>query len=217
MPAARDLVRVYFVETDEQFLGTCGKHFCNLDDITVVGQSHSAVHVVRDISLFRPTVIVANSTLVSSFEHDIIRALRAHGGSGQLLLRGLTQDDHGLLELLNAGVCGILSRSNTSAHDLEHAIRLVTRGGIYLQADAIGRLLRALSQRLPVESEKIPDTISVREREILLMLGKGYPAREIADLLSISYQTVRTHQRNIYKKLGVHSITQALSVFDNVR
>jgi DNA-binding CsgD family transcriptional regulator len=55
--------------------------------------------------------------------------------------------------------------------------------------------------------------VSRREIEILEILGRGYGPKAVARQLSISYETVRSHQKNIYRKLGVNSLVQALVVF----
>lgn len=52
--------------------------------------------------------------------------------------------------------------------------------------------------------------LSRREEEILNLLAKGYRYKEIADALSISFETVRSHLKNIYDKLHVHSRTEAV-------
>jgi DNA-binding NarL/FixJ family response regulator len=55
------------------------------------------------------------------------------------------------------------------------------------------------------------EILTRREREMLDLLSKGYRYKEIADLLSISFETVRTHIHNIYEKLHVQSRTEALN------
>lgn len=52
--------------------------------------------------------------------------------------------------------------------------------------------------------------ISRRELEVLDLFGRGHGAKGVARQLEISYETVRTHQKNIYRKLGVNSLVQAL-------
>jgi DNA-binding NarL/FixJ family response regulator len=54
------------------------------------------------------------------------------------------------------------------------------------------------------------DKLTAREEEILGYLAKGYVTKEIADKLSVSYDTVRYHLKHIYDKLHVHSRTEAV-------
>ncbi len=55
--------------------------------------------------------------------------------------------------------------------------------------------------------------MSQREIEILNTFQRGYSGKRVAQQLAISYETVRTHQKNIYRKLGVNSLIQALLVY----
>ena len=52
--------------------------------------------------------------------------------------------------------------------------------------------------------------LTEREEQVLASLAKGHLYKEIADLLEISFETVRTHVRSIYEKLHVHSRTEAV-------
>lgn len=56
--------------------------------------------------------------------------------------------------------------------------------------------------------------LTKREIEVLRLLSRGVCAKKVASALSISYQTVRTHQKNIYKKLSVNSLLEAVKVFN---
>jgi DNA-binding NarL/FixJ family response regulator len=59
----------------------------------------------------------------------------------------------------------------------------------------------------------LTDSLSARELEVLTHLAKGYRYKEIADALSISALTVRSHLQKIYEKLQVHSRTEAVVKF----
>ena len=67
--------------------------------------------------------------------------------------------------------------------------------------------LRSASVPPPAESAQ---TLSPREAEVLDHLVKGYPYKEIAGSLGISYETVHTHIRRVYEKLEVHSRSEAM-------
>ena len=73
------------------------------------------------------------------------------------------------------------------------------------------KVIQSFHQTGPNESPT--ETLSPREREILDLLSKGYMNKEIADALSIAFQTVHTHVRNIYEKLHVRSRTQAVAKY----
>lgn len=57
------------------------------------------------------------------------------------------------------------------------------------------------------------ELLSTRERQVLEQLAQGYNAKKVAEMLRISYATVRCHQKNIYKKLHVNSLLEAVTLF----
>jgi DNA-binding NarL/FixJ family response regulator len=67
-----------------------------------------------------------------------------------------------------------------------------------------------LSQ-IPEATRRAPEVanLTTREEQVLAHLARGHAYKEIADLMGISFETVRTHVRTIYEKLHVHSRTEA--------
>jgi DNA-binding NarL/FixJ family response regulator len=65
-------------------------------------------------------------------------------------------------------------------------------------------------QSPPNDDAQSKVSLTPREQEILLRLSKGYPDKQIADGLNISAWTVHNHMKNIFKKLGVHTRTEAV-------
>jgi DNA-binding NarL/FixJ family response regulator len=67
-------------------------------------------------------------------------------------------------------------------------------------------------QQAPAEVRRAPEikNLTDREEQVLASLAKGFSYKEIADVLSISFETVRTHVRSVYEKLHVHSRTEAV-------
>jgi len=102
---------------------------------------------------------------------------------------------------------------NTST-SIVNAIIDASNGGAPVPNHLLRKAIEKLYRRR--QSPRRPaQLLSQREREILLLFSKGHSCREIADKFSISYHTVRTHQKNLYKKLNVNSITEAIAKLRN--
>lgn len=117
------------------------------------------------------------------------------------------EDADAIFRSLSAGACGYLLKHTPPAKLLE-AIQDVYRGGSPMS----GEIARKVVQSFQHTVEK-PDTstnLTKREEEILGLLSQGYFYKEIANSLSISVETVRTHIRNIYEKLQVRTRTEAI-------
>jgi DNA-binding NarL/FixJ family response regulator len=116
-------------------------------------------------------------------------------------------DDH-LYQAICAGAAGYLVKG-ASPEQVVAAVCELYAGGSPMSPGIARRVLRALAERrAPApEIERLTD----REREVLEQLAQGYRYKEIADRLSVSLDTVRTHVRNLYDKLHVSSRTDALN------
>lgn len=106
-----------------------------------------------------------------------------------------------VLSSLRAGARGYVLKSST-ADTLARAIRIVARGGLYLDSEVASTV---------EEGENMsPEPISAREREVLLLAAKGLSGKEIAAQLFISERTVQTHLASIYDKLGARNKTESM-------
>jgi DNA-binding NarL/FixJ family response regulator len=116
-------------------------------------------------------------------------------------------DPEKIFNSLRAGACGYLLKRTPPA-ELLTAIGELHRGGSPMSTQIARRVVASLHQKqAPVKETALTE----RESEILERLAKGYSNKEIASLLSLSLDTVRTHLRHIYEKLHVHSRTEALA------
>lgn len=102
-----------------------------------------------------------------------------------------------VFSFLRFGIRGITSIEE-GAVGFNEIINTVLNGGIYLDNEAFRNLFRFLQATLST------DSLSARESEVLSKILNGATYKEIGIVLDISYETVRTHAKNIFKKLNVH-------------
>lgn len=101
---------------------------------------------------------------------------------------------------LRAGARGYILKT-VKADELSRAIRIVARGGLYLD----GEVARSIE-----DGDGAFEALSAREREVLLYAARGLSSKEIASDLIISERTVQTHLASIYDKLGARNKTEAM-------
>jgi DNA-binding NarL/FixJ family response regulator len=128
----------------------------------------------------------------------------------QILILTVSADSDTIFRALEAGADGYLLK-RSSPEQLESAVREVLKGGVPMTGE-IARRVIASFRRQPSRRSDLTQ-LTPREEEILTLLSKGFPSKEIAEKLAVSYETVRDHLKHIYTKLHVHSRLEAVARF----
>lgn len=199
-------IRVLVV--DDHFVvrkGVCAL-LANAFDILVVGEAEDGRQAVEEAERCVPQVILMDLRLpkVDGVEATR-RILAAQPKIGILMLTG-TDADAEVLNAIKAGALGYLAKSSQREEFLE-AIRQVARGEVWLPP----RLTRQLMNHFkPHPAPEAVESLTGRESEVLALLARGRSNRRIAEELSISEVTVRTHVSHILDKLGVSNRVEAV-------
>lgn len=126
----------------------------------------------------------------------------------QLLLLGNIPSHEEIINLINAGARGYFDL-NDPASQLAEAIRVVNKGEIWLPRDKMSSIMdRIISVVGRDMKEKTLDQLTPTEFQVLRLIGQGKSNEEIAQILFISKNTVRSHIKSIYSKLNTHSRLQ---------
>ncbi|MBC7364984.1 MAG: response regulator transcription factor [Candidatus Aminicenantes bacterium] len=126
----------------------------------------------------------------------------------QLLLLGNIPSHEEIINLINAGARGYFDL-NDPATQLAEAIRVVNKGEIWLPRDKMSSIMdRIISVVGRDMKEKTLDQLTPTEFQVLRLIGQGKSNEEIAQILFISKNTVRSHIKSIYSKLNTHSRLQ---------
>jgi DNA-binding NarL/FixJ family response regulator len=129
-----------------------------------------------------------------------------------VLMLTVYDDSEQVFKSLMAGATGYLLK-RTPKDKLLDAIREIINGGAPMSRQIARRVVQFFQdmKQVPETARRAPEveTLTEREEQVLAFLAKGYAYKEIADLMSISFETARSHARSIYEKLHVHSRTEA--------
>ncbi|HLX12167.1 MAG TPA: response regulator transcription factor, partial [Bacteroidota bacterium] len=132
-----------------------------------------------------------------------IRRIKERHPDLDILVLTVHENDDIVFEALCAGACGYLVKETPTGRILD-AIREVKNGGSPMSTQ-IARMVITSFQRKPA------DVLTSRETEVLSQLCKGKSYKMIGESLFISEETVRRHLKSIYKKLEVHSKSEAVA------
>jgi DNA-binding NarL/FixJ family response regulator len=127
-----------------------------------------------------------------------------------ILMLTVYEDSQSVFKALCAGACGYLVKKTPPSRLLE-AINDAFEGGAPMSSLIARQVITVFQQTQNKKSEQSDTDLSSREIEVLTSLSHGNNYQEIADRLFISVDTVRHHIRNIYRKLHVHSQSEAVA------
>lgn len=127
-----------------------------------------------------------------------------------ILMLTVYEDSQSVFKALCAGACGYLVKKTPPTRLLE-AIKDAFEGGAPMSSLIARQVITLFQQNVGHQNEYKDSQLSSREKEVLTSLAEGNNYQSIADKLFISVDTVRHHIRNIYRKLHVHSQSEAVA------
>ncbi|MCE4553854.1 response regulator [Roseateles cellulosilyticus] len=208
-------LRVLIVDDDPSVLQPFAAAVDAAPDMQVVGQAGTlagGLHLLRNT---RPDVLLVDLGLPDGDGTTLIaEAARALPDCEAMVVTVFGDESH-VLAAIEAGATGYLLKDATPAEIVEQ-LRVLKAGGSPISAVIARQMLRrsaawAQAQRNAASTTTDSDTtLSPREREVLELCAKGYSYEEIAPLLQVSRHTVTTFVKRIYRKLQVHSRTEAV-------
>lgn len=138
---------------------------------------------------------------------ECVQKLKVTQSQMQFMMCTAYEDSELVFNALKVGATGYILKT-TLPPKLIESIKEIYHGGSPMSAQIARKVISSF--QMPALEEQI-HLLSKREHELLDLLAKGYRYKEIADKLFLSIETIRTHIRNIYRKLEVQSRTEALN------
>jgi NarL family two-component system response regulator LiaR len=188
--------------------------------VTVVAEARNGREAVELVVYYRPDVVLMDVVMP---EIDGIlatrRILKQLPDQLVIVLTGTDDEEDELgLQAIHAGAAGFLSK-DVDIDALPRAIDAVKRGEAAISRKMTMRLIERL-RRAPNGSagmRPVKSPLTAREWEVIDLLGAGMSTDGIAGDLVLSTETVRSHVKNILRKLGVSSREEALAAVERVR
>jgi len=155
-----------------------------------------------------PDIVLMDIHLPGISGIECIKKLKPLISFTQFMMCTVYEDNENVFDSLCAGATGYLLK-NSPPSKITEAIIDLYHGGSPMSSVIARKVIQTFKPT--TGQNKDIEKLTNREREMLDLLAKGYRYKEIADQLSISFETVRTHIHNIYEKLHVQSRTEALN------
>jgi DNA-binding NarL/FixJ family response regulator len=180
-------------------------------DISVVGDAANGRDAVRQVASLAPDVVLMDVRMPELNGLDAAREILARDtGTKVLMLTTFDIDDY-VYAALRAGASGFLLK-DAPADELVRAVRVVAAGDALLAPSITRRMIADLVSRraAPRRSADELARLTPRETEVLELLARGMSNAEIAALLFVSEETVKTHVGKVFAKLGLRDRAQAV-------
>lgn len=171
------------------------------DLVEVVGEAGTVEEAVRTIGETRPDVVLLDVHMPGGGGVEVIRRVAASDPGQRFLALSVSDAAEDVIAVVRAGARGYVTKS-ISGEELAAAIGRVRDGDAVFSPRLAGFVLDAFAGSVP-EEEIDPelDQLTMREREVLRMIARGYMYKEVAQQLDISPRTVEAHVSAVLRKL----------------
>lgn len=204
-------IRVLLVDRQELVRRAMRRALEREPDILVVAEAADRAEALSELQRAQPSVAVVSP---AGDEGGIgtVRALREQAPECEIVVAWISEDVGDVLVAVEAGARAFLT-AHAPPELYGKAVRAAHHGELMIEDHLIAPLLQTLARREQQreEADRFLAPLTPRERTVLALLVAGAGSDRIAELLTISRETARTHTQRILDKLGVHSRLEAVA------
>ena len=208
MNGSTEKIKVIIVEDDKEMREGLELIVRSNPALECIATCFSGEEAMETIPANIPDIVLMDIHLPGISGIECIKKLKPSLAFIQFMMCTVYEDNENVFDSLCAGATGYLLK-NSPPSKITDAIIDLYHGGSPMSSVIARKVIQTF--KLATGQNKEMEKLTAREKEMLDLLAKGYRYKEIADHLSISFETVRTHIHNIYEKLHVQSRTEALN------
>ncbi|MDX2150622.1 MAG: response regulator transcription factor [Bryobacteraceae bacterium] len=177
------------------------------EEFRVIGEADNGIDAVQFCKRQRPQMVLMDIGLPGLNGIEATTEILRHCPETRIIILSMYDDEHSVVGAVRAGARAFVLKK-ASDNDLLDALRTVAKGGSYLSSQVSDRLLHRI-RRGDLEQKQAPsalDGLSPRELQVLRLVAEGKTSKEIAVLLDLGLQTVRSYRKTMMKKLNVNNV-----------
>lgn len=208
-------IKVAVVEDNRKLRLELADMIMSQSGLECVGTHASGEEALKQLPTTKPDVVLMDIHLQGMSGIDCTRQLREALPDTQIVMLTMFDDSEKIFAALRSGASGYLLKRYAAA-ELLGAIEQAHQGGSPMTPQIARQVVKAFHDEEKAPKPKADadlEQLTDRERELLSLMANGKHYKEVGDALNISTDTVRSHIRRIYKKLHVHSRTEAVVKF----
>lgn len=176
------------------------------DEFRVVGEVENGSDAIQFCRKSAPALVLMDVSMPGLNGIEATTEIARHCPATKVVVLSSYDDEVSVMNAIKAGARGyVLKRASLS--DMLEAIRTVARGGSYLSPQVSDRLLRRIQNGNLTSPSNSPvlQGLSPREVQVLRLVAEGKSSKEIASVLDLELETVRSYRKTMMKKLGVNN------------
>ncbi len=203
-----DLIRVAIIEDEREVREGLALLIGGTRGFSCAGKFRSVEDALSRLGAVAPDLVLTDIGLPGMDGIEGIRVLRERFPATPFIALTVYNDNERIFSALCAGAVGYLLK-NTEPSRLIDALRETVNGGAPMSPEVARKVISLFRNVAPPPNADYH--LTLQEKEILKLLVEGHSYKTAATRLGISYHTVSFHLRNVYLKLQVHSMSEAVS------
>jgi RNA polymerase sigma factor (sigma-70 family) len=191
--------------------------FENEPDFEIVGTASDGLQAVQQVKALKPDIVIMDISMPNMRGIDATHEIKAWRKRIHVVVYTIYSDRQYITSLFRMGISGYILKREP-IQDLVRAVKLIRDGGTYLSESVREVLKEKLDELTMGDLAEVREMrnglykLSVREKEVFILLADGLTPKEIAKRLCISPKTVESHKYNIMEKLEVSSVAQLTKI-----
>ncbi|HZX57806.1 MAG TPA: response regulator transcription factor [Mucilaginibacter sp.] len=203
------MTSVLLYEDNQQLRESIGQMLTYSDNYVLLGSFANALDAEKQVRELKPAIILMDIEMPGGVNGiEATRRIRAFDQQTPVIMLTVFDDNENVLEAVFAGATGYLLKKHLSGR-LFDAMEDVLTGGAPMSPNVARMVITSMHKY--AQTQKDLYELTTREKEILVALAQGTGYKQIAAKYFISIDTVRSHIKNIYQKMQVHSQLEAVA------
>jgi DNA-binding NarL/FixJ family response regulator len=182
--------------------------------VEIVGTARDGEEAIELVEQLQPDVVLMDLRMPRCDGVEATHRLTRSGTMTKVVVLTTYADDHSVIQALRAGACGFLTKDAGSS-EIAAALEAAKRGDSSIDPAVQHHLVKAIARRPPrqwsaPDETQLPDDLTPREAAVLALIAEGLSNAEIAERLTVTETTVKSHINHLYGKTGARDRAQAV-------
>jgi DNA-binding NarL/FixJ family response regulator len=183
--------------------------------VEVVGSARDGEEAIALVEQLQPDVVLMDLRMPRCDGVEATRRLTQSGTTTKIVVLTTYADDHSVIQALRAGACGFLTK-DAGSPEIAAALEAAKRGESAIDPAVQHHLVKAIARTAPLQwtppdQTQLPDGLTPREAAVLALIAEGLSNAEIAERLTVTETTVKSHINHLYGKTGARDRAQAVA------